>query len=1127
MNFDVFWLVVCSILVLIMQGGFLLLESGMTRSKNAVNVALKNISDLLLTLLVWWVSSYAITFGFSLVSSFGSTGFFFDGERYSSVEISFFVFQAMFCATAATIVSGAVAERTRFTAYKIITLLIVALVYPIFAHWVWAGALRPELGTGWLAQLGFIDFAGSTVVHSVGGWVALAAVLIIGPRQGRFTKDGRITPIAYSNLPAAALGAILFLIGWIGFNAGSTLAFNDKIPQIVLNTLLAAAAGGAVAHLLSNVKKHVMLDPSTAGINGLIAGLVSITAACHMVSQTSAIVIGAIGAICMSACALLLGKLKIDDALGAVPVHLAAGIWGTLAVALFAQDLPISRADQLIVQLTGICLCALWAFGVSYCLLKLINKFYPFRVSPQAEVSGLNLSEHDAKNDLYDFLQSLNKQGDIKQRLPVEPYTEVGLIAEHFNHMLDDIELASGKTHAIVKDIRAGVITLDERGIIHSVNPAAQQIFEIDANQALGLPVSQIFNLASVRQKKPDGSIVEVQLSDDLLIRQNHLDIEGTTLSSGTKKYLEILITTSSHSGTDFICLVNDMTAYKVVENKLHEQRERIHTTLESIGDGVIRVNINGTVQYMNPIAQALTGWEIEKARGKQLHQIMQVVERPDQRADNQLLNKVLQTGQALVCEQDHLLFCRDGEVKVIRQTISPISNSEKTLAGAVIVFQDVTQTQAANRQLSYQASHDPLTGLVNRSEFDKRLKVLVESANQLAQAHILMYIDLDRFKLVNDLCGHNAGDELLKQLSRRLQPLIRSGDTLARLGGDEFAILLENCQSAKGVQIAERIRGEVESFRFSWQDKEFRVTASIGLIPIDADSKNSQQLLNKADTACYASKDAGRNQIYVYRNDDNQLAQRNNQVNWVSQIRDALKENRFELYHQKIKPLQEGAPWICEVLIRLRQADGSIVPPGAFLPAAERYNLMYEIDKWVITHTFKWLQQYQEQLQKNNFCLSINLSGESINKSDLSQFIESQLTEHQLDGRHIIFEVTETLAIANLAKAEKIFERLKQKNISFALDDFGSGLSSFSYLKSLPIDYLKIDGAFTRDLVDSETDQAMLQAINSIGHTLSLKTIVEYVDSEDKQNIIKKLGIDYLQGFYIHKPEPLSYKKA
>lgn len=431
---DQLWVLLCSGLVFLMQAGFMCLESGLTRSKNSINVAVKNIADFGISVFLFWAFGFALMFGTSSGGWFGVQGFFPGNAIDNTTLIVFFIYQGMFCGTATTIISGAVAERLKFTAYLIIATFVASLVYPMFGHWAWNEA-------GWLKQLGFIDFAGSTVVHSVGAWVSLGTLIIIGPRQGRFRPNGGVNKIQGANLPFAVMGALLLWVGWLGFNGGSTLAFNEQVPVIILNTVLSGVAGMITGMLLSLWQhQHIQVEEL---INGSLAGLVAITASCNLVATPVAVIIGAIGAIICQSVSRSLQRWGIDDSVDAIAVHGGAGIWGTICVGLFGNLLGINRLEQIGIQLLGIIVCGLWCFSITWGLLKLINAYWSLRVSPEEEEIGLNYAEHHAKTETYELLQVMDIQAkthDLSLRVPIEPFTEVGHIATRYNQLMDTLE---------------------------------------------------------------------------------------------------------------------------------------------------------------------------------------------------------------------------------------------------------------------------------------------------------------------------------------------------------------------------------------------------------------------------------------------------------------------------------------------------------------------------------------------------------------------------------------------------------------------------------------------------------------------------------------------------------------
>jgi len=436
----------------------------------------------------------------------------------------------------------------------------------------------------------------------------------------------------------------------------------------------------------------------------------------------------------------------------------------------------------------------------------------------------------------------------------------------------------------------------------------------------------------------------------------------------------------------------------------------------------------------------------------------------------------------------------------------------------------DITQIKQAEEDLNYQATHDPLTQLLNRFAFESSLQASLELAQDKKINSILLYVDLDQFKIVNDTSGHVAGDELLRQISGTFSDNIRDSDVLARLGGDEFGIILHNCDTEHGEHIAHKILQVINDFRFLWDDKSFEIGASIGLVAIHSDCDSVVSLMGEADIACYAAKDAGRNRLQIFKQDE-AIEQRQDEMHWVTMIPKALAENRFLLYAQLIKPLNKTntAQSHYELLMRMQNENGDIIPPGAFIPAAERYGLMHSLDMWVISSAFAQLNEYNQQNPDHPIHIAINLSGHSLGNEHFLDYIPDMLKQFEIDATTITFEITETCAISNLSCAIKFITQLKLQGCKFALDDFGSGLSSFAYLKNLPVDYLKIDGAFVKDILDDPIDAAMVQSINQIGHVMNIKTIAEFVENEAIEKHLARINIDYAQGYGIEKPRPLA----
>jgi diguanylate cyclase (GGDEF)-like protein len=439
-----------------------------------------------------------------------------------------------------------------------------------------------------------------------------------------------------------------------------------------------------------------------------------------------------------------------------------------------------------------------------------------------------------------------------------------------------------------------------------------------------------------------------------------------------------------------------------------------------------------------------------------------------------------------------------------------------------LLVCEDVTRTHDLSEKITYQSQHDSLTGLANRSDFDRRVNELVALAHLDNSVHALCYLDLDQFKVVNDTCGHIAGDELLRQLGDLLRKNIRRHDFVARLGGDEFGILMYNCSLDEALQASDKIRFMIRNFQFFWENKSYSIGVSIGVSSISAASGNAEDPLTEADAACYAAKDKGRNRVHVSRPDDEELALRHGEMQWVSKIQEGLEQNKFCLYGQPIVPIAKNEHGMhFETLVRYRNDQGQIIPPGAFLPAAERYNLAPALDRLVIGNLFEWIAKKPGFLDNLSVC-SVNLSGVSLSDETMLTFISEQFKMWSIPTHKICFEITETAAIANLSYATKFIHHLKECGCLFSLDDFGSGLSSFAYLKNLPVDYLKIDGLFVKDIVDDKVDFGMVRAINEIGHIMGKKTIAEFVENEPIFNLLNELGVDYAQGYGLSEPVPL-----
>ncbi|MEJ2454332.1 MAG: EAL domain-containing protein [Candidatus Thiodiazotropha sp.] len=549
---------------------------------------------------------------------------------------------------------------------------------------------------------------------------------------------------------------------------------------------------------------------------------------------------------------------------------------------------------------------------------------------------------------------------------------------------------------------------------------------------------------------------------------------------------------------------------------RLAKVNHQMRLLLESTGEGIFGVDQKGDCTFINQAAASMLGYKQDEVLSQPIHRMIRMPE---------LAQRAFSAGM----QQQVPRRVKDESFRRFDGTLFPVEYSthpmieEGRVKGAVTVFRDVTETRSMLREMRFLASHDPLTHLYNRHAFDQRLRQAFAEARDYGLTHVLFYMDLDQFKLVNDTCGHVAGDTMLRHLAHQLRQAIGAGGVLARLGGDEFGLLLERTSLEQGQQVAGQIFETIKRFRFSWEGRSFSCGVSIGIAGIDANTESTHSVLSAADTACYVAKDMGRNRMHVYRPYDEEITRQQGQMRWVNRIETAIQQESFSLMQQPI--LSIGSHAIgdehVEVLLRMHDSEGGVIAPGAFIPAAERYNLMGGLDRWVIRNTFRWLAEHPDRLEELGLC-AINLSGQSLGEGALYEYILEQLREFQLPAQKISFEITETAVVSRLDQATRFISLLRRRGFRFALDDFGTGMSSFAYLKSLPVDFLKIDGSFVRNMLNDPVDRAMVESINRIGHLMGLKTIAEYVESDQILEQLIDLGVDYAQGFGIMEPTPL-----
>lgn len=565
-----------------------------------------------------------------------------------------------------------------------------------------------------------------------------------------------------------------------------------------------------------------------------------------------------------------------------------------------------------------------------------------------------------------------------------------------------------------------------------------------------------------------------------------------------------------------------DVTDLRQLTAELTKQHELLHVTLQSIGDAVITTDIDGRVNWLNPVAERMTGWMTGEARGLPLQKVFHIVNEETRLPTENPVETCLLQGKVVGLANHTLLISRHGEEFGIEDSAAPIRSETGELLGVVLVFHDVTEQRRLSGEMTYRATHDPLTGLVNRSEFDARLRRLLNRAHEDHSEHALLYIDLDQFKLINDTCGHYVGDQMLQQVGKLLGETVRSRDTLARLGGDEFAVILEYCSAEMALRVAQDICRRMDDFRLQHGDRRFRIGTSIGLVPVDNRWPNTVAILQAADKSCYAAKDAGRNRVHIWSDSDLAMRVRHGEIQWTTRIEQALDEDRFVLFAQRIEPLKDTGRGIhAEVLLRLIDADGSVVPPGAFMPAAERYNLASRIDRWVLRRALDWLIEHRGSVLIDTLC--VNLSGHSLGDHEFHRHLVDTLNVISPEIRQqFCFEITETAAVTNLADASRFMDEVRALGVRFALDDFGAGASSFGYLKALQVDYLKIDGQFIRNLTSDPLDDAAVRCFVDVARVVKVKTVAEFVDSPAVLARLREIGVDSAQGFLLHRPAPI-----
>ena len=571
--------------------------------------------------------------------------------------------------------------------------------------------------------------------------------------------------------------------------------------------------------------------------------------------------------------------------------------------------------------------------------------------------------------------------------------------------------------------------------------------------------------------------------------------------------------------------IAHDITLQKIAENALIQEQDRALVTLSSIADGVIRTDMKGAIDYINPVAQRLTGWSLAEAYGQPAAEVYRILDEDTGEIITGPVDDCLQEQREIVFRGQRMLLRRDGSQFPVHDSAAPIRDRNGRLTGAILVFRDLSQVRRVEEEMHHLATHDPLTGLLNRRHFETSLQEIYYQHSSSLSRQALCHLNLDAFKLVNDTCGQAAGDQLIRQIAALLQECVNHRDLLARLGGDEFGILLRDCSPGEADQRAQDICESIHESRFNWEGNTFTPRASLGLAVMSAAASGPEALLSAADAACFVAKDRGGGRIHVFQPGDTAIAERYGEMQWITRINQAFDEDRFRLWHQSIQPLNKNVPEppISELFIRLIDEKGDVVSPASFVPAAERYGLIDSIDRWVVRTALNLLISYSHSQLPSESRFAINISGLNLGADGFLDYIIDQFDRTGVSPDRVLFEITETSAIANLDNAMRFISVLKEIGCMFVLDDFGQGLSSFGYLKNLPIDFLKIDGEFVREMVEDPVQAALVNSIRDIGEVMGLRTIAESVEDAATLDALSEIGVDYAQGYYLARPTPFS----
>lgn len=992
---DFVWILVAAGLVLLMQVGFLLLEAGMVRSKNSINVAQKNLLDFSFSVVVFALVGFMFAFGASSGFIVGLDAELFMLGGLDAWGFAFFVFQVMFCGTAATIVSGAVAERMPLAAYVVCSVFIAGLVYPAFVHWAWGTALN-ENASAFLAHAGFIDFAGSTVVHGTGAWIALAACIVIGPRIGRFDADGRPVRFNGHSPVLATAGALLLFVGWIGFNGGSTLAASPAIAHVIANTVLAAATGAAAGYAIGWHHERVLL-PEKA-FSGMLGGLVAVTAGCMVLDARGAMAIGlAGGAAAIYGISFLERRLRVDDAVGAIGVHGVAGVVGTLGLALLApvENLVAGgRLAQLGVQAAGAALNFAWAFGLGLVFFLALRRVMAVRVSAEGEVRGLNEAEHGTRIGIGHVEDAVGRlvagKADLDLRLPVDVGDEAEGMTVLFNALMDSIQ-------------------------------------------------------------------------SEELARDRQEDVRRTA-----------------------------------------EEAERL-TALANATFEAIVISVRGTIIDGNHALEQLMGLPLSALKSRNMLDFID----PDDRARVAAQLSEAESGPYEL----HVIHSDGNRIPVEVRAREILYRGERTRVSAIV---DLRDRKKAEQHIRHLAQHDPLTDLPNRAVFADRLTGVLDAARANDSAAAVLMIDLDRFKEINDVHGHLAGDQVIRATADRLKALVPASDTVSRLGGDEFAVIQHQIAFAnQAADLAHRLVHALSQPIDCGNGVILRTGASIGIAVSPLHGEDSELIVSRADTALYKAKSQGRNTYCVFEEGMDAVLRKRRLLE--ADLVKAIENDEFELYLQPRLCIASQTIGSYEALIRWHHPEKGLISPSDFIPVAEQSGRIIAIGEWVLRRACE-IARRQPEIPR----ISINVSPLQFREKHFLETVREVLETTGLQANRLEVEVTENVLIDDDRRALQILKALKALGVRIALDDFGTGYSSLGYLSRFPFDVIKIDRSFVKAMRQTASARPIVETIVRLGAALGMSVVAEGVEDASDLRVLAEEGCNEIQGYFVGRPTPL-----